>query len=410
MSKTQYRTLVPISLAHSFGTITSIVIDYFKSKFPENYFKREFVNTEMSLNGLRKIRSDIMRVKAHKPILIVQPVIDFNDMPEFINNNIMNSTLIEIYDNRRPSYDLMGVFQDYERDIYLQAKVSRYKIRYEFTIILETDMQAINVCNYLMSTIRHEHPFRMGKMTEIEVPNFIINQLSSDSEIPIINPELNSRGEFLTYLNSNSHYPFLYKFQTSTGNPMYFLYVDNTLTLLFNDKPSMDRSSRNNMIKGTASITESLNVEFNTISTFYYTSGNEPITKAPDLNDIITNTTIIIDRIPMIELTKTNELGWRLYSSVLYEVEDVNDRVSIRELIDADIIKCIDYNKENGVDNNIFLDIRIVNGDGPMPIDDYSFDWDTYELVTSNNKINTTYRIAIYVNSNYVNMIKKNRQ
>jgi hypothetical protein len=248
MAETQFNTLIPLSLAHNFGYVTSIVLKYFKSKFPEGYFKTEYVNTQMSYMGLVQIKSDIMKLKKQKPILVINPVIDFNDMPEFINNNILNSTFIEVFDNRRPSYNLMGVFQDYTKNIYLDGKVSRYKIRYEFIIILETDMQALNICNYLMSIFRHEHPFSMKQMTEIEVPNFIINQISSDSGLPILNPADNTRGAFLTYLNSNSKYPFLYKFQTSTGNEKYFLYADTTLNLLFNEKPHIEKASRNNMV------------------------------------------------------------------------------------------------------------------------------------------------------------------
>lgn len=407
---TQYRTLVPISLAHSFGNITAIVLKYFKSKFPEGYFNKEFINTEMSLNGIRRIRDDIMKIKAQAPILIVNPIIDFNDMPEFINNGIMNSTFIEIYDNRRPDYDLMGIFQDYMKEIYLQGKVSRYRIKYDISIILKTDMQAINLCNYLMSVFRHEHPFRMDKMTEIETPNFIIDQISIDSELPIIDPDTESRGAFLTYLNSNSKYPFLYKFQSSTGNTRYFLYADNTLTLLFNDKPNMERSSRNNMIKGNATVTESLSVDFNTISTFYYTSGNEPITPVPDLNDIITNTSIVIEQIPMISLSKVNERGWQLYSTVLYTLENsAEDRSLIKELLDKDIINCIEYNTVNGIDNNIFIEMQIVNDDGPLPVDKYTIDWNTYELITLDGNIEQTHRMAIYVDNDYVNMLKKEK-
>jgi hypothetical protein len=145
MPDTQFSTLIPLSLAHNFGYITSIVIKYFKSKFPEGYFKTEFVNTQMSYAGMLHIKSDIMKLKKSKPILVVNPIIDFNDMPEFINNNILNSTFIEVYDSRRPSYNLMSVFQDYEKNMYLDGKISRYRIRYEFTIILETDMQFSHV-------------------------------------------------------------------------------------------------------------------------------------------------------------------------------------------------------------------------------------------------------------------------
>lgn len=408
MSDTQYNTLIPLSLAHSFGHITSVVLRYFKSKFPEGYFQTEYVNTQMSYSGLLQIKSDVMKLKKKKPILVVNPIIDFNDMPEYINNSILNSTFIEVFDSRRPPYNLMGVFQDYEKNIYLDGKVSRYKIRYEFTIILETDMQALNICNYLMSIFRHEHPFSMKTMTEIEVPNFIINQISSDSELPIINPDNNTRGVFLTYLNSNSKYPFLYKFQSSTGHEQYFIYADNTLTMIFNDKPNLERASRNNMVKGNAMITETLSVEFNTISTLYYMSNYQPTEITNNINDLITNTTITIAQIPVDMLTKVNEEGWQLYSTALYTLkESIEDHISVKELLDNDIIKCIEYNAANGLDNSIFIDIHVVNDDGELVDDSYYIDWTTYELITLNGDMEKIYRLAIYINNEYVNFIKK---
>jgi hypothetical protein len=155
-------------------------------------------------------------------------------------------------------------------------------------------------------------------------------------------------------------------------------------------------------------ITENLTVEFNTISTFYYMSNYQPTEISNNITDLITNTTITIAQIPVDILTKVNEQGWQLYSTALYTLDSSDvDRRQIKELLDSDIIKCIDYNKVNGIDNSIFLDIHVVNDDGELVADSYNIDWNTYELITRNGNIDKIYRLAIYVNNNYVNLMKQ---
>ena len=100
--------------------------------------------------------------------------------------------------------------------------------------------------------------------------------------------------------------------------------------------------------------------------------------------------------------------GWTLYNQASCRLEEINDHINIREMINVSIQKAIEYHEKNGLPVLDFLDIK-VRRQGELLIEgkDYFIDYHTLDIYFHNDSTYFTYKILINLNVQYINDLVK---
>ena len=100
--------------------------------------------------------------------------------------------------------------------------------------------------------------------------------------------------------------------------------------------------------------------------------------------------------------------GWTLYSQASCRLEEINDHINIKEMINLSILKAIEYHEKNGLPVLDFLDIKVRRqGDLLIEGKDYYIDYHTLDIYFHNDTTYFTYKIIVNLNVQYINELVK---
>ena len=82
------------SLAHTVGNVTSLMTEFIKQRFPDNYFRHTHINSRMAYREQKKEENSKQEfIKKVKPILVVRPRMDFNNSDIFLYNSFLTTNV-----------------------------------------------------------------------------------------------------------------------------------------------------------------------------------------------------------------------------------------------------------------------------------------------------------------------------
>jgi hypothetical protein len=76
--------------------------------------------------------------------------------------------------------------------------------------------------------------------------------------------------------------------------------------------------------------------------------------------------------------------------------DELIDTVDLSPLFDENLLELIQYNLDNGVNNDDYFDIDVRQDGNMLPEEDFDFSWDTLELDTMFPQMGMTYHVALY--------------
>ena len=404
------------NMAHTCGNITSIVAEEFKAHFPKSYFKHEHVNTSLAVKQFSKIKR-MVDFKQPKPILAYQPRIliekqePFSDMYRRLYGT-------NIYDLLRPDYySNIKFFKDEKKKIYIDFSIERLKMSFEFNIIVSSEYQQYNVAAHMSNTFRIEHPYYInagrGATVETLIPESIINQLSVDSGIPILD-ENNNIENFLTYLNTISMTPISFKFQPATGIYRFFM-VNTTNILMTYSSFSVSDGEKDGDISDSFPLSLQLDIEFNYPNMFFYLSPNKRLveidSKKYDDLGLESDKVHLFYTMQRTTIHTRDEFNNELLFSMIFDVDTSDklsiDTIDIKSIFNSEQLEVIDYLKTSDIKlcDKLF-NLHIYEDGNRKAIEDYYIDWNTFELVVRNINDKFTYRLACYINNKIMNDYK----
>lgn len=389
------------SHAHTIGNITSYATEFVKDLFPKDYFTTVNITSKI---GFRHF--DIMNtanknfIKKRKPILVVRPRLDIDNMDSFMANTYFTTRIADL--DSIDGSNLQPFFNDIRTKRSMRYLLNRTRVYFDFTIILETQMEQINQVHHLRNRIRQNRPFELEALLESHVPRQLIQAVALDAEI-----DMDDTHSLLRYLNEHSKFPVSYKLKNSSGTDEFFRFhpckIDTELQNL-----SFDEGQKKGFTDDAYTITFTLSTEFfSTGLYFYFTPNDQTVQKYIPEANVSASTTVIPAFTTTVMFEKQPPAGWSLYTSPAYKISTTQgpDVLKFDSLLSEPLKKLIKNHVDKGIPVSTFLSYRVMKDAQELFEKDNQFSVDFAKLELTTNVTNTlsTYRFILYVNALYVN-------
>ena len=395
------------SLAHTFGNVTSFITEYIRNLFTPNFFKTIHISSTIAYRQFNVFQNSNKEfLKKNKPMLIIKPRIELDDTDNFLYGTYL-TTLITDSVVDTDFGNLQAFIEDIEKGIKIKYLLNRLKMFFDVSIITDTQINQINIANFLKNRIRQNAPFFIETCLESYIPRGIMELLSKDAGLDFYDSD-GSVKTFLDYVNGVSPYPVTYKVKNSTSNDEFFRFYHVNIDTSFLNL-SMDDGNKKGFVSDAHGVTFTVSTEFNGAGLYYYLTDTVGIIDQIDLS-ILDNKDQIIPIFTLSNLFKGDvPSGWSIYANPFYKVESDTqvDEMDIKQILNNSLLTSINYCLTNSIPLETILkfsvmkDNKVLNRD----IGEYDIDFNTLTLITKNVSIYSTYRLLIYVNVMYINTL-----
>ncbi|MDD3172056.1 MAG: hypothetical protein PHF63_00050 [Herbinix sp.] len=303
--------------------------------------------------------------------------------------------------------NLQAFMEGKNKEFYTMFLLNRMRMYFDVFMIFDTRISQLNNAIYFSNMVRQERPFMIETCLESLIPEQIITMISKDNNIPIFDDN-GSVSPFMEFMNSQSHYPVTYKLKNSSGTDEFFrFYPVNLDTTIVNF--NVDDGDKKEMVEDIYPITFSVMCDFNTAGLYYYFSKKNTIIDF-DTSIRLEDNGKIIPIFTVSNLFNYNiPTGFNIYTSSMYMVESniYEDVLDISPLFSDETLTLIKYHKDNSLSYNLFLKFRVLKNNVELDESEFEVNIDTMKLTTKKVNIDSTYRLIIYINTQYANELVK---
>ena len=389
------------SIAHSYGLAVEFMKYWFLKEFPEGYFKSVYIDGKYIFDDFREFNKNFPITK-EKPMLAIQPTI----------NTEYDRDHIDLFEGgreiltRRTKFFNEGFFKDYEHNQFLGIRMKQLELNFVFKIRVSTRSQQLDLLEYMRLALKSG--VTQGKYInmDIHVPYEIMLNIAQDCGYEIIEdcngrPRVKEICEFMSYLNSHSQIPFLYKFRSTNGNSEFFIRIKDAFLRIYNLE-NIEKDDGETIGQDMFNF----HLEMNTIlhfpaPAFYYYYTNKTLEeKYKERNELLRLYSFdVLD----VEPPNTDEHGWRQYISTEYIFDNITDReIEFVELLEeSNLMKVIKNHVKSGLSPEIFLNIKIYHANEPC---DIKIDWEKYKIIINKEEFkDPRVAITIYIDLEYFN-------
>lgn len=390
---------LPISFSHITGMITSILVDYIKSAFPDNFFKTTWNSLEVPFAQRSAQFKDVL--SKPKPSLLIEPRFDPSDEASFRPSSEFDG---EVANNPKDNIKILTfnsgkLIKDTSYELYYTLR--RYKMTFNTNFLFNSMQDRIQYQEYIRQNIRHRAPIVYNTYLSNIIPEPYMKVIAS-----LVNMEYDS-DEFITYLNNYSLFPITHRLRTGSGNNEFFAMMRSPIEIRFTDIPTGNDVRKGNLIT-TSAFSDAVYVEFTAYSSMILKTSTElgkPLHPMENINvDTDHSQSVGVDKIFLYEIPEIPEFAqdYIKYKTVTIQADKSGDDVLDLHMMinrDKELLQIIDtYNINNKkidfFNFLIFEDSNILNGNR------CTFDNDTLKLTISNMDIYKMYYITLYVNKN----------
>ena len=416
------QTITVPSEIHGYSLAVEYMRRWFLDKFNEyfmpvdkdgnrtEFFKTVYINGKHVFDDFRQFNKNKEKLlKREKPAVQITPTINIDNDRRGLKA-LQNITGPELFYKTNIDYGKY-FFYDSENNIKIILSMDVLEVAFNFNIKVDTFAKQVDLYRFMNLY------FRIGDTQcdyvdmDFNFPTHIVNQIANQAGYMNEKGKIKDPIEFLKYLNSHSKLPITYKLRTINGNPEYFIRVPDLYVHINNvDRLDRDDGERIGMLSNNYTIT------MNSILTMpipfmycYITTQDTPVyiptVESADLG---------LYTFKLYDISERNNKGWETYFSTQVALDsptlDYKDSevINIKELIEPTILEIIDYNIENGLSPDIFLDIDSYSLYQKLKID---IDWNTLDITVYGpiNPYSNVVDIVIYIDQNYVNNYIINR-
>lgn len=407
-AKNMHRSICVPSATNVYAQAVQFAKAWFLSKFNKDTFKSVYIEGKYIFDDQRTM-SVTSALKREKPSLAIVPNIDLT----FTNENVdMYQYGIDLYQPLGVSKD--SFFIDSKNDVYLGMAFETVLMSFTYKIRVETRAQQIDMYKYIQLACRAGNTTGEEVDLDFHIPYELMVQIATDLGYETINtgnddyPRIKDITSFLSYLNTHSTLPFVYKYRGVNGKNEFFIRMQRMYIHIKSGDMSNDDGEREGHLSNNFTLELQTEVRFPAPKFYAYYSNNEH--KIKYLYSAIKQPQGLVSNMYTFKGTPipdANSKGWHRYLETTYEESDTVKLDETKLAIDfthllkegdlgATIQDCIDQ----GISPSIFIDMLLING-GDIIYG--NMDWNTMQF-TSNNPVKTygTY-IGIYLDLEYIN-------
>ena len=389
------------SLAHSYGMAIEYMRYWFLKQFDKNFFKSVYIDGKYIFDDFREFNK--IPLKKEKPMLAIMPTINTEYDRDKVDLFQGGRELL----TRRTSFHNTGFMQDFEKNQFLGLRMRQIEMNFTFKIRVTTRSQQLDLLEYMKMAFRVGSSQSIYMNMDIHVPYEIMLNIVEDVGFTICDGSDGRKRivdvcQFLRYLNSHSHIPFLYRFRAANGNSEFFIRMKDAFVRVWNlENISIHHGEQIGMNN------ENYHLEMNTMLHFpapalyyYYTNKtlNDQYIERNSLARLYTFDLVNV------EPPNVDEHGWRQYLTTEYYFDSLDEKeIEFKELLEnKNLMRVIEYTVNSGLSPSIFMNVLMYNSYKKSFI---KIDWENYKILIVSPLEVMESIITIYVDLEYVNNI-----
>lgn len=393
----KFITVAPVH--QSYAMCIEYIKHWFLEKFSDDFFS--FIHMDGShvfgeINKLSK-QEIVNHYKDDKGVLTIIPQIDDDydreriDMNLFGIDQFINTTKID-----------KAFMRDPINKKYIMMKMDQILMNFTFRLKFPSRAKQLDIFKYMKLAFRvHLSESKESDMDYL-MPYPLMLSIASDCGFEIVDDRIKEPIMFLTYLNSRSFIPIIYKRSNVNNKEEYFVRVSHLPIRIAMESISKDDGNKVGHLSDNFGIEFNINVRFPSMQLYiYYTkSENRFVPRDKELYSI--DNALLMAIHYMDDPPAVNDKGWNLYVKCDWEEDNYNSiEIDIAQLFNGELSKMIDSHIKRFTSPNLFMDIHLYN-DG-IKLDNVNIDWSNMKI-HYNGKVNKLIStLAIYVDLNYLN-------
>lgn len=390
------------------GSITSILVDYIRSAFNDEYFATIWNTLEVPYSQRSKTFRDIM--SKPRPTMIIDPRFDPSDEARFVPQSEFDSW---IANDPRDSYKISSLDSSLlvgYKNFGLYFKPRRYKMTFSIHFSFDSDVQRIQCQEYMRQSIRHRSPIVAYRYIENVLPDDYMKAIAELNHMDY------TSNEFLNFLNTFTTTPITRRIRTGSGNIEFFAMQRSPMEIMFTEGPSSNGPITKGNITVSSSFSEEVTVEFIAYSLLFLktsTRKGEPLYKMKSVKvgeEIADCTTVGTDKLFLKEVVVPafvkNDCV-KLQQITLQADKAGDDTVNLFNLMrNPEVAEYLNYYKSNKKLMD-FIYVAVFEGTDELDGARYKLDRRTLDLTIKDMDVYKTYYVTIYINKSKIGEIKQ---
>lgn len=397
-----YRSLALPSYVHGYSLAIEYMKNWFVKKFDTmmypDYFKCIHINGKHVLDDWKHFNNH--NIKREKPMLAIVPTVEYDYDKESIDLYLADQNMYL----RRTQYQ-QSFLKDYTNDVFLAMEMREMKMNFGFKIRVNSRAEQQDLFN------RMELWFRIGATqfhelsADLHVPYDIMLNIAHDLNFDIDerNQTIINVMDFVSYLNSHSEIPFIFKMRAINQKPEFFIrtrnlpvHINTTNKLQLDDGERVGKLDTNFHIEMQATLRIA-------IPHFFVYFSQKPIQYKIMVRD---KPQIGIYSINAYEILPENHLGWNLFAQTGYLCEKGEQVIPLDKIFagDGNIATITRYSIDHGINPSSFVDVMVLHSDDVAVLVPFRMDFESLRIILDEPmRKEEMVNIAIYVDRKYIN-------
>lgn len=383
----------------SYSICTEFARDWFLEKFNKDFFTHVHIDGKLGFDDLRKFDTTDKKIKRINPLLAIYPSINDEYNRDWIDSNPEG----HLQSLRRTKMEGTFLF-DKDNEVYLAIQFKSILMNFNYKMRVNTRAEQLDLLEFIKTNHRAGYTETHTMDLDVHVPKQIIAQIAYDVGLKV-DDNLNVKEPYklLSYLNSKSVLPFLYKFRCSNGNNEFFIRVPNCSAHIKMEMPSKDDGVRAGVDTTNYGIDFNIEVEMTAPMNYTYYCQHEQ--KYINDNTVCSDGLITVAKVVKTEIPDKNDKNWDLFVTTEYMIEKEDlwkpNIINMGEFLECtDMNEVLQYTLCNKINPAVFIDFKLFS-DGHEKC--YHMDWENLICTVEGVADNLTTVIAVYTDKKYIN-------
>ena len=400
-----YASLALPSYVHGYSLGIEYMYNWFKSKFPDDFFKGGiYIDGKHVLDDYKRLNDHYMKniIKGENPRARMAPLVEYDWDREGID---LYQGPAQVY-LRRSKYE-DSFFKDYERGLFLGMKTREMRMNIGFKVRLNSRSQQLDTYNRMELFCRNGATQYEYISVDFHIPKYIMLSIADKAGFKIKNSQVVDIIEFIQYLNKHSDIPFLFKIRAINQQPEFFIRINKLYThISVRDKLVLDDGEREGKLDINYGIEMATILDMPIPHYFSYYSAEKLTT---DVKVIESNEgCVAIYSINTVDIPDYDENNWNLAAVTAYQVDENDQDIDISSIFGGDnmLSRAIRHDLTLGVSPDKYIDIKLFRDDDIAKIPEYKIDWKNMKIDFKYPQEEQMLDIAIYYDRNYINELE----
>lgn len=398
--KRLYSNLAIPSYVHGYSLGIEFMRSWFLEKFPRDYFKTVYINGKHVLDDFKYFNRDA--IKREKPMVAIVPTVEYDHDREYIDLYAADPDIFLKRSNYQQSF-----FKDDERDLYLGMNFQTIRMNFAYRVRVSSRAQQLDLFKRMELMFRIGATQKKSLSTDFHIPKDIILSIAEKAgfDIDKENKKVLNVMEFLSYMNSHSDLPILFKMRAINQKPEFFIRVRDMYThIACRDKLSLDDGERDGQLDNNFHIDMAATLTM-PIPHFFVFYSAEPMMGQTKVYEEDNNISVGLYSFNDFKIPEKNELGWYQIALTSYLCDKGEKFIDMSEVFSGntnlDIV--MEHNLKNFISPKGFIDIKVFRNDDRALSVKTEMDYETKRLIFLENMDEETVYIVIYADREYIN-------